>query len=232
MAQGLYRVQCIWSRISPASEDVAVIDFGWAFCNGAVDSAGFAAIGAIDDTSATLATPSSGDFDNLNDAYADFLDALAGTQYQEDSWTGLKVTRADSGHPVPNDPVAQYVFDIPGVHANSVAPQTAADVTLKVARRRSWGRFYVPNIDPSNCTDSGRWSDSLCDTLEAAYVSLAGAMAGFHWFPLVLTAYTPANPNPGSGHTITGVACDNVPDVIRRRRYAAATYRASDTIPP
>jgi hypothetical protein len=229
LVESFIRVVASATRTSPATEDVAVIDTGWAFCNGAVDSAGFAAIGAIDDSNGALAVPGSGDFDALEAAYEDFLTALAGTMSDNHEWTEVKMVRADSGHPTPNLPVATYDIGIPGVGTDGMPPQVAASVTLQVGRRRSWGRFYVPGIRKTNTTDNGRFTDALCDSLEAAYVTLAGAAAGSHWFPLVFTA---GSPTPGTGHTINGVRCDNVADVVRRRRWDAATYRAVDSIPP
>jgi hypothetical protein len=229
VAVGLYRFTCVADRISPASEDVAVIDLAFDFTTGGFDAGTFAALVLVNDTDVFQGTATDAQADTAFDAFEDFLSTLASVMGHYHRWTKLVLTREDSTHPIPNTPVRTRVIDIDGTEDGNLPPQVALDVTLKTWPRRHWGRFYVPGIWPGHADTYGRADDSTCDLLEGAYVTLCGTMAGNNWFPIVLQAGTPAT---GIARTVRGVACDNVFDVIRRRRWDAATYRKEDSIPP
>jgi hypothetical protein len=227
MAVGLYRFQCVCERDSPVSEDVAVIDLAFYFAEPGFDAAGFAALNLVNDTDSFSATATSAQADDAFDAFEDFLTTLASLMGAHHVWSKIVLVREDAAHPVPNTPVRDRVISIGGTQASNLPPQSALDVTLQTYPRRRWGRFYIPGITPDLMTDRGRAQDSLCDVALGGYQTLAGAMAGMNWFPIVIQAGSPA---AGIARTVHAARCDNVMDVIRRRRWDSATYRASFTI--
>lgn len=217
------------TRVSPVDEDVAVIDMGWIHVPG-TDSATIAAVGAISDAYAGIAAASSGDLDDLDTAYSDFLTTIVSLQGHGVTWSLLKVIREDTGHPTPNTPVREHTLSIAGDSSALMPPQVAMTITQETALRRRWGRFYVPSLRTANFDSYGRAGDALVDGLEGAYVTLVGAMAGADFYPVVLVK-NPPGVTLGTAHTVIGTRVDNVADVIRRRRWDGATYRKRDPIP-
>lgn len=109
---------------------------------------------------------------------------------------------------------------------NTMPYQMAINTTLRTASRRHWGRFYLPNIS-SNSYDTvyGRVTNAACDTIanntKTLYTSLSGLTASVtlvvysHKYQAVLS--------------VDEIHCDNVPDVVRRRRAKQASYRKALT---
>jgi hypothetical protein len=106
----------------------------------------------------------------------------------------------------------------------SQVPQAACSVTEIVPIRRNWGRFYLPFpgvgfVDQAN----NRWSNSkltiVCDAVAAAY-SAAGSAETFPVIPMTAND----GDRVASLQAVTSVRCDNVADVIRRRRHKHSSF--------
>lgn len=104
---------------------------------------------------------------------------------------------------------------------NTPPPQVACAVTEVTDVRRRWGRFYLPFLSDTNVIDgSGRIQNSACTAIAAAAANLLTLDLPY-WKPVVYGAKDP------SSLQVRAVRVDNVADVIRRRRYDEATFRAT-----
>jgi hypothetical protein len=100
----------------------------------------------------------------------------------------------------------------------SVIPQTACSVTFRTGVRRSWGRTYLP-LGSAALTTAGRVTNTAVDAITGAFNTMVAAQAA-NDFHLVVVSKPLA-----SSLNVESVEVDNVPDVIRRRRYKRQTYR-------
>lgn len=221
MAEGTYRVQCVATRTSGVDEDVAVIDLGFYHAAGYTRSE-FALLGPIDEDLPGVGALSSGDKTNMLDDLEAFIDDIRGTSAGNLTWDRIKVYRTDNARPTPNSPDFERDINLDGGGTNCLPPQAAISVSLATGSRRHWGRFYVPSIDRGAATSLGLIGSATCDALAAAYATLCVNLGAIEVYPVV---YNKSFEN-ASANSVYKVQVDNIFDVIRRRRYDAASYRA------
>lgn len=110
---------------------------------------------------------------------------------------------------------------LPGTSGTSTLPyQVASTVTQRTASRKHWGRSYLPGgaANSLNAT-TGRWTNGYVDALAGALNTLhdtwqtAGYQLGV-WSQLHPAFLTPKT-----------IECDDIPDIIRRRRAKQSNYR-------
>jgi hypothetical protein len=128
---------------------------------------------------------------------------------QEIRFYNLPATPGPSG-----DPAFTSVVNRVGTsgHAGELPPQCAMSVTLEAVIRRRWGRIYLPGLTTS-ALDTGRWgsvaTDAVCDAFDAHFSGLRGSGQGIvTWHR---ATWTPTD--------VQHIRVDDVPDVIRRRRF-------------
>jgi hypothetical protein len=122
----------------------------------------------------------------------------------------------------PNPVIRSTAVSIPGTGAGTGAPpQVACSITFRTAVRKSWGRTYVPlgNLAASNITGSGLITNAMVDAIAAATNTMVTSQAS-NDFALVVTSL-----RLSASLNVEHVEVDNMLDVIRRRRYRAATYK-------
>lgn len=112
---------------------------------------------------------------------------------------------------------------VPGVVGSSmVAPQVATSVTFRTAVRRSWGRTYLPGPSVSSGSwDSGGLFSSAWVTAVATPTNTLIHDAIGADFPLVVVSN-----RLSAVLNVEALEVDNMPDVIRRRRYRNATLKS------
>lgn len=108
--------------------------------------------------------------------------------------------------------------------SGALPPQCACSVTEIVPRRANWGRQYLPGlavaqVDPG----TGRWKNSSAGTVSLALHDSYLALQNIELYPVVPTASVD-HQRVAALQNITNVRCDDVPDVIRRRRFKHALY--------
>jgi hypothetical protein len=104
--------------------------------------------------------------------------------------------------------------------ASKLPPQLAVAITKKTATQRHWGRVYIgPLADTTFTGSTGRVSTATADALATA---MEACRAGLQADDTPMIVY---NRTTGVGVSVDGVRVDDVFDVIRSRRHAAATYR-------
>lgn len=103
----------------------------------------------------------------------------------------------------------------------SVPPQVACSITFRTASRKSWGRSYLPIHAFAGSSDmsSGRFSNSYVDSVAGATNTLVTSAASSDFYLVVYSKTKNALLN------VESVEVDNVPDVVRRRRWKTATYK-------
>ena len=226
MAQGLYRSQLQWDRVSPSLEDVAVIDMGWVHWPSTSQSA-VAAVGFIHDTTTGITSADATALGHLADELENFVvDLATGQMTNKATLRALKITRMDGAHPVPNVPVLTRVEAYSNGGANALAPQVAMTATLKTATRKRWGRVYLPSLTTGLTDAYGRWSHATCDAAAGFLRDLYDDVAAFDWYPVVFRKGT----TTGECEAVNTISVDDVPDVIRRRRYDRATYHGVSSL--
>ena len=118
------------------------------------------------------------------------------------------------------EPSIRYVtrnVNIGNTVGGLTAPQVACAVTEETAIRRRWGRFYLPWPETSGISN-GRFTSGICSQIGAAAVDLLETVES-EWQHVTVSSLTP--------HILPTeyVRVDDVPDVIRSRRWASSTYR-------
>jgi hypothetical protein len=186
---------------------------------------------------------------DIAECHFDFLNMTAGAP--DDTWTttdystletalttwwnsvGAKISgsyklatiswyKIGNGITPPNPNVRQVVPNISATGAFGDLPaQVACSITFRTASRKSWGRTYLPLGAMGASTDlsGGRWSNSYVDAIANATHTLVTSAASNDFY-LVVWSHT-----KNALLNVESVEVDNVPDVVRRRRFKAATYK-------
>lgn len=166
--------------------------------------------------------------------------------------------RQDSGSLPWGDPARVLDNPTATAAASSVStcpPQVACSVTEITASRRHWGRWYFPSPPAFKCLPDGSFYNQLSDGIAARAKTLYDSWNGRGVTPMVLGSVK-SNFNlallPGTswlgqeftkyvgkdvtqqrllvGYPVEQLRCDDVPDIIRRRRFEAALHRATVTL--
>lgn len=106
-----------------------------------------------------------------------------------------------------------------GSSLDELPPQVACSVTQRTARRKQWGRTYLPGLTSGWLAASGTIDsavvDNTCTNMETLLLA-----AGADDFKMgVLSGVA------GSFFTTEQLQVDNIADVIRRRRWRTPTHR-------
>jgi hypothetical protein len=110
-----------------------------------------------------------------------------------------------------------------GVQATGRLPdQLAVNVTLRTSSRKHWGRMYFPGIAAARYdTTYGRVLNGTCDVLAQAVRDLGTALTA-NTAHTELVVYSHVHQAVLS---VDEIHCDNIADVIRRRRAKEPSYR-------
>ena len=140
--------------------------------------------------------------------------------------------------PIGSNPAIRVTeVDVAGTYggsASSLPPQVSLTITEKTSTRRSWGRWYLPAMVSSYADSDGRVPSAQVDLLAGFAVTLYNACRSASMIPVVWSIQKPERPKKPSGTLpaqpataleVGSIQVDNLWDVIRRRRYDAATYR-------
>lgn len=100
--------------------------------------------------------------------------------------------------------------------ATNQPAQMATSVTMRTTLRRHWGRIYLPGATPGT---SGFASTVNVDNPATRFRTFVNACDAIDLNPVVYSRLQAAV------FSITAIEVDNVPDVIRRRRPKASTYK-------
>lgn len=169
--------------------------------------------GAPDDTWTTT------DFTNLETALKAFYTSLTGQMQGLNKFTTVSWHRVGPSAPIPNpaERISTVTATQPTGTANAVPPQVASSITFRTGVRKSWGRTYLP-VGASFLTD-GRLNNATTDAIAGAADTLLKAAATNDFYLVVWSKHL------NSALAVEAVECDNVPDIIRRRRFKTQTYR-------
>lgn len=119
---------------------------------------------------------------------------------------------------------------------NMMPPQVSANCTEKTRVRKSWGRFYLPAGVTGAYDADGRHNPANIGTPTGVlYNGLSSDSIPVHVF-------SPAHPprktkrgadlpySPARALRVESITCDDIPDVIRSRRYKTAITKSTVTI--
>lgn len=102
---------------------------------------------------------------------------------------------------------------------DNTTPQVACSVTEMTSVRRRWGRFYLPWPGASRINGvSGRFAADFVDAIATNAATLYEPIEG-DWRPVVYGAPSPHILD------VESIRVDDVPDIIRSRRWRQSTYR-------
>lgn len=170
--------------------------------------------GAPDDTW------TSGDYSTLETILEAWLTGIQAYITQEGTWTAIKWYRVGTGVVPPNPAERTTVISSQGTGASlTMPPQTALSITLKTARRKNWGRTYLPGVTSVGLGGRGAITASVVDTIGAASNTMVNAAIAADFHPGVLSKVA------GSFFTLEQLQIDDVWDVIRSRRWKNATHK-------
>jgi hypothetical protein len=139
-----------------------------------------------------------------------------GYQLQEYRWY-----RVGAGVVKPNPAVRVLTKTVPVVGtgtSNLLPPQVACSLTFRTAVRRSWGRTYLPLTGVALAAGEV-FGTSLVSTVAGAANTLLTSAAGSDFVQVVTSLHLNA------ALAVEQVEVDNVPDIIRRRRWKQQSAR-------
>jgi hypothetical protein len=204
---GVRRCVCVVARSTAhASSDVAEFHFDFLNITG----------GAPDDTWVDA------DYTTLETAILAFWTTAkqyASTGY---SLAELRWYRVGAGVVKPNPAVRVNTLASPVAGtgtANLLPPQVACSVTFRTAVRRSWGRTYLPLTGVSLAAGEV-FSNAMVGTLANAAQTLLQSAASSDFVQVVTSLHLNA------ALAVEHVEVDNVPDIIRRRRWKQQSFRS------
>lgn len=160
------------------------------------------------------------DYLTVIDALNAYITAIKGEFSADFTYTGVRAYRIGPGVFAPNP--AEYVY----VHPTGIAMtggdgapfQVACTTTLRTAAPKHWGRWYLPTPAKANM-ENGRYASTFVDFVATSGSTLINALSDDDF---LVSVYSPA------GQTfmgVTSVECDDVPDIVRRRRAKQTGYR-------
>lgn len=201
---GVRRVSIIIDRTGVmAGSDAAMIHFDFLNYTG----------GSPDDTW----TP--GDYTTLEALINTWMTAVASLIPIGNKFTTLIWHRVGTGVPKPNpaERILTLATPINGAGGSSQPPQSATSITFRTGVRKSWGRTYLPWGLSYGATGvlAGATVDSVASLTNTLVTNAAASD-----FQLVVVSKPLA-----SALAVESVECDNVGDVIRRRRWKRSTYK-------
>lgn len=194
-----------YSRVVPAGlrEDLCAMTFHIAKGTGSTRT-----VPAL--TDATTLEP-------IVDTFITTLNSLQSNQFKcvDYVWHYLEATVPKAG-----PAIRTVVKAFSGSVASGRMPdQDACTLTFHTPARRQWGRIYIPGLSNAQYeTTYGRFTNSNCDSIALAGNAMATSLytAGFTLgvFSKVGAAFL----------DVSGIACDNIVDIQRRRRAKQRSY--------
>lgn len=204
-----------WKNMPPVFRMVTYFETGSPATNSAVTTADWEWIGT--------GSPSSSSYEAVEAKYDAFFDALeytfgAGTRIKGYRWSQWKNDYSGT------DPSFRFASreTVTG-NGSLLPPQVACAVTEETDIRRRWGRFYLPFLSQGIINAAGRIQSSTCTTIGAAAVTLLDTIED-EWRHVTVSSLTP------NLLATNFVRVDDVPDVIRSRRFGASTFRYRNAV--
>lgn len=168
-----------------------------------------------------------------------------GVTLREYRWyeAGPDIEAALGGQGRTGPPRRVVARSVPGSSSSQVAapPQVAISITEKTNAANAWGRFYLPNpaATTDTFTESGRIEPAFQVLLATAFESMYDTLRQ-ESLPVVVYSQAKAQrPSAGGGTlpaigaralTVDQLQVDDIPDVIRSRRYNTPLLRELRTI--
>jgi hypothetical protein len=156
-----------------------------------------------------------------------FLTSLSSKMSADFTWNRIRWHNYTGTNTKPGPAVRDTAISIVGSLSSQRLPdQDSGTITFQTASRRHWGRVYVPGLTTSDLSTYGLLHSSFfCDAVAGYMDTLINAVeANAH--PSVLGVFS----RTYHGFlTVVKMDVDNVPDVQRRRRANAASYRKTYT---
>jgi hypothetical protein len=159
-----------------------------------------------------------------------------GPAYYELNGDGTAYVPIAAGNPA----IRVTEVDVAGSGAGVAnAPQTAMTLTERTSSRIHWGRFYIPAPVAAQNDVDGRIATANVGGILADAVTCYNACRAASMVPVVWSIQKPARhkkngatlaPAPPVAYEVTSLQMDNLFDVIRSRRYRAATVKTNTAL--
>jgi hypothetical protein len=159
------------------------------------------------------------DFSQLEGFLSTYVGSLAPLMHTSTHFDQIRWYRVGPGITPPNPAVRIIEVDILGTAASALPPQIAATVTLKVVPRRQWGRMYLPLTGQTALSSSGRFASAQVTAVANATDALFGQAQSVDMRPVVFSKVR------GKAYEVEHLQVDDVPDVMRSRRFNEATLK-------
>ena len=128
-------------------------------------------------------------------------------------WYGLTLADPLGGPPLR----VTDVTNVAGTQTLGMPSQVATSITMRTAMRRHWGRVYIPG---SRLGSEGLVTSTDVTSLAGYFRTFVNSASTAGLTPVIFARDRQAV------MSISAVEVDNVPDVIRRRRPKASTFRS------
>lgn len=131
-------------------------------------------------------------------------------------------------------------IDVAGTGATPMLPpQTALTITERTSSRIHWGRWYLPATSNGTTDNDGRISSAVQTLFLSSSVSFYNSCRAASMIPVVFSIQKPVRTKkngaslPAVGavaYEVTSLQMDNLWDVMRSRRYRAATVKTNTAL--
>jgi hypothetical protein len=167
----------------------------------------------------------------IGDQYANFWNDIGTLLTANISLLELRFYKGYNGDGSPGEVDFVQPKALAGLSANAaLPPQVACSITeiLGAESRRHWGRFYLPGLATHTLATDGSWLPAHVVTIADQAAILYNAWTTTEVQPIVWVGRAPAG---ASGFAaVTEIRVDNIPDVIRRRRFEDVSQRETRPI--
>jgi hypothetical protein len=159
-----------------------------------------------------------------------------GPAYYELNGDGTAYVPIAAGNPA----IRVTEVDVAGSAATAaLPPQSAVTVTERTSSRLHWGRWYLPSPAAAVADTDGRLASGQITSWLGAAVTFYNACRAAQMVPVVWSIQKPTRhkkngatlaPAPAVAYEVTSLQMDNLFDVIRSRRYRAATVKTNTAL--
>lgn len=133
--------------------------------------------------------------------------------------------RVGKGILPPNPAVRVTERETAGTGGNSLPPQVAASITLRTVPRRQWGRMYWPLGAITALTGDGRFTATRTQAAADSFNTFFQNLSSLDMHPVITSLVR------GKAYAVESIQVDDVPDVIRSRRFNEPLVRARHPVP-
>jgi len=159
------------------------------------------------------------DFTAIESQMSQWIAELEPFMHTSVLWHEVRWYRVGPAITPPNPAIRVVQASQNGNATTALPPQVAASVTLKTVPRRQWGRMYLPLTGQTVLSATGRFLPANVTTVGQSTDAFFQSVIALDFHPVIFSEVR------GKAYAVEEVQVDDVPDIIRSRRFNEATFK-------